>query len=160
MPGQNEDAAAMSQFVENCNIVAEAFGCLIAAIHHSPRSDDTRSRGSNVLDGAADVLVSVIKNDVTSVSTAKIEDIKDSEEGLSWRFHITQIELEDRNQNRGFAPLCETLSEPRREDATETKAKPKLTGEQRRFFDILCDAVVDAGEPLAVSTRCRQTSGA
>jgi len=146
MPGQGEDTAAMSQFVENCDIVARAFSCFIAAIHHSPRSDDTRGRGSNVLDGGADIVVSVIKNDATHVSTARVEAVKDSEEGLAWRFHITQIELQDQNQNHGFAPLCETVSEPRREGATETKAKTKLTAEQRRFFDILCEAVLEAGQ--------------
>ena len=152
MPGQSDsDPAAMSMFVENCNTVANGFGCFVGVVHHSPRSDDTRSRGSNVLDGAADVIISVIKDDASQVSTAKIEAIKDGEEGLSWRFHLTKIELWDRNQNRGFAPLCETLSEPRREGDTETKAKPKLNGEQRRFFDVLCDAIVDHGEALAVS---------
>ena len=64
MPGQSDsDPAAMSMFVENCNTVAEAFNCFVGAVHHSPRSDDTRSRGSNVLDGAADVIISVIKDD-------------------------------------------------------------------------------------------------
>jgi hypothetical protein len=43
------------------------------------------------------------------------------------------------------------LSEPRREDAAETRAKPKLNGEQRRFFDILCDAIADEGDALTVS---------
>ena len=148
MPGQNDsDPAAMSMFVENCNTVAKAFNCFVGAVHHSPRSDDTRSRGSNVLDGAADVIISVIKDVATHISTAKIEAIKDSEEGLAWRFRVT----EKRNQNGGFTPVCETISNPQRESDTETKAKPRLTGEERRFFDILCEAVLEAGVTVPAS---------
>ena len=148
MPGQNDsDPAAMSMFVENCNTVAEAFNSFVGAVHHSPRSDDTRSRGSNVLDGAADVIVSVIKDVATHISTAKIEAIKDGEEGLSWRFRVT----EKRNQNGGFTPVCETISNPQRESDTETKAKPRLTGEERQFFDILCEAVLEAGVTVPAS---------
>ena len=90
-------------------------------MHHSPRGDDTRSRGSNVLDGAADVIISVTKDDVTHLSTAKIEAIKDSEEGLTWRFQIT----EKRNQKDGFTPLCETVSLPHRNNTTETKTNQR-----------------------------------
>ena len=62
MPGQSDsDPAVMSLFVENCDTVAKAFDCFVGAVHHSPRSDDTRSRGSNVLDAAADVIISVMK---------------------------------------------------------------------------------------------------
>ena len=143
MPGQSDsDPAAMSMFVENCNTVAEAFKCLVGAVHHSPRGDDTRSRGSNVLDGAADVIISVTKDDVTHVSTAKIEAIKDSEEGLAWRFQIT----EKRNKKDCFAPLCETVSKPHRNGSGETRAKQKLTSEERRFFDILCEAILEEGQ--------------
>ena len=148
MPGQNDsDPAAMSMFVENCNTVAEAFNCFVGAVHHSPRGDDTRSRGSNVLDGAADVIVSVIKDGATHISTAKIEAIKGGEEGLAWLFRVT----EKRNQKDGFAPLCETISNPERENDSETKAKPKFTGEQRRFFDILRQAIHEAGEYVPAS---------
>jgi hypothetical protein len=143
MPGQSDsDPAVMSQFVENCNVVAAGFGCFVGAVHHSPRSDDTRSRGSNILDAAADAIISVIKDEGTHISTAKIEALKDGEEGLSWRFLITK----KRNQKGGFDPLCETLSEPHRNGESETRAKPNMTGEERRFFDILCEAILEAGE--------------
>lgn len=144
MPGQNDsDPAAMSMFVENCNTVASAFNCFVGAVHHSPRSDDTRSRGSNVLDGAADVIISVIKDDKTNISTAKIDAIKDSEEGLAWRFHVTE--------KRNISPLCETLSEPRREQRTETNRNKKLTGQERRFLDILYEAILQAGQTVPPS---------
>jgi hypothetical protein len=147
MPGQSDsDPAVMSQFVENCDTVARAFDCFVGAVHHSPRSDDTRSRGSNVLDAAADVIISVVKERDRG-RIAKIEALKDGDEGLSWRFQVT----EKRNQKDGFTPVCETISEPRRDGGSENKAKPKLTGEERRFFDILAEAVLEAGQIVQAS---------
>ena len=125
----------------------------IGAVHHTPRSTDTRSRGSNVLDAAADVIISVVKE--RDERTAKIEALKDGEEGLSWRFAVT----EKRNQNGGCGPLCATVSEPRREDATATKAQPRLTPEERRFLDILRIANRQDGATVqAVLTLSRPTS--
>ena len=122
MPGQSDsDPAAMSMFVENCNTVAKAFDCFVGAVHHSPRSDDTRSRGSNVLDAAADVIISVVK-ERDRIRTAKIEAIKDGEEGLAWRFQVT----EKRNQNDGFAPVCETISNPRAGERHRNQGETKV----------------------------------
>jgi hypothetical protein len=116
MPGQSDsDASAMSMFVESCEFVARAFGCFVGAVHHSPRGDDTRSRGSNVLDGAADVIISVVKDDATGVSTVKIEALKDGEEGASWSFHLVQVEVSGdgkAQQTPLLQPVCATLSDP------------------------------------------------
>ena len=90
----------MSRLVENCDSVVRAFACFVGAVHHSPRSTDTRSRGSNVLDAAADVLISVVKE--RDERTAKIEALKDGEEGLSWRFSVT----EKRNQSGRLRHFC------------------------------------------------------
>jgi hypothetical protein len=155
MPGQSDsDTAAMSMFVANCEIVSRSLGCFVGAVHHSPRGDDTRSRGSNVLDGAADVIISVIKDEITHASTVKIEALKDGEEGLSWQFRLTQIGIEvgqNRNKKSCFAPLCETISKPARNGATETKRNKTLSPSQRRFVDLLSEAIIDHGQPVTDS---------
>jgi hypothetical protein len=155
MPGQNDsDASAMSMFVESCETVARAFGCFVGAVHHSPRGDDTRIRGSTVLDGAADVIISVVKDDATGVSTATVEDIKDGEEGTLWRFRLIQIGIEvgeDRNKKGLFRPTCETIGTLARKGETETKRNRKLSPSQQRFLDILAEAIIDHGAPVAGS---------
>ena len=116
MPGQSDsEPAVMSRFVESCDIVARAFDCFVGAVHHSPRSTDTRSRGSNVLDAAADVIISVVKE--RDERTAKIEALKDGEEGLSWRFSVA----EKRNQKGDCGPLAQ----PSRNRAGRTPPQPK-----------------------------------
>ena len=89
MTGQSDsDAAAMSVFVDNCDTIAKAFGCFVGVVHHSPRADQSRSRGSNVLDGAVDAIISVLKDEASSISTAKVDRLKDGEEGATWRFTV------------------------------------------------------------------------
>ena len=152
IPGQSDsDTSVMSMFVANCQIVAQAFGCFVGAVHHSPRGDDTRSRGSNVLDGAADVIISVIKDDATRVSTVKVEALKDGEDGLSWQFEVIEIGIEvgeKRNQKGGFAGVCETISKPQRGTDAETKRNQKLSPTARRFIDILAEAIIDFGSAM------------
>jgi len=149
MPGQSDsDGAAMSMFVENCEAVARAFGCFVGAVHHSPRGDDTRSRGSNVLDGAADVIISVVKDDVTGISTTTIEALKDGEEGALWRFELVQVEIlgdEKRNKNPRCAPTCPTIGTLTRKGDSATRAQQRLSPSQRRFIDILAEAIIDVG---------------
>ena len=151
MSGKNDSASEdMAVFVDNCETIARALQCFVGAVHHSPRGDDTRTRGSNVLDGGADVVISVVKE--PGFSTAKIEAMKDGPAGTSWRFRLVPFELWDRNQNLGFACLCETISNPADDDASETAAKPKMTAEQRRLFDILCNTIIESGRAVPGST--------
>ena len=157
MTGANDaDGRDMGVFVDNCDHIAQALKCLMAVIHHSPRSDATRTRGSNVLDGAADALISVVANG--GYSTATVEALKDGEPGLTWDFKLAQVEIgggngipNDRNQKHGFAPLCETLGTPTRKGEGETKAKPNLPPAQRRFIEVLSETLIDVGETVPTS---------
>jgi len=155
MPGQSDsDSATMGMFVENCEAVARAFGCFVGAVHHSPRGDETRSRGSNVLDGAADVIISVVKDDLTGVSTATIEACKDAEEGALWRFELVQVGIGagERRNNPCCAPTCATIGTLTRKGDSATRAQQRLTPSQRRFIDILAEAIVDSGATVPTST--------
>lgn len=155
MPGQSDsDGAAMSAFVENCEYVARAFNCFVGAVHHSPRGDDTRSRGSNVLDGAADVIISVVKDEVSGISTATIEALKDGEQGTAWRFRLVQIGIEvgdERNKKSMFRPTTETIGTPTLKGSGETKRNKKLPPSQQRFIEILAEAVINHGAAVANS---------
>ena len=125
MTGQSDsDGAAMGVFVGNCDTIARAFDCFVGAVHHSPRNDDSRSRGSNVLDGAADVIISVVKDDASGISTAKVDRLKDGEEGATWRFRVAPVEVVLRNKGTCFAPL-RNIGNSRAERRNRNKAKQK-----------------------------------
>jgi hypothetical protein len=152
MTGMSDsDTAAMSLFVDNCDAIAKAFDCFIGVVHHSPRADETRSRGSNVLDGAADVIISVVKDGASGISTAKVDRLKDGEEGAAWRFRVNTVEVPDRNGSTCFVPLCETLGIVAQGAGSETRRNRKLSGQQQRFMDILAEAIIDHGRPVVGS---------
>lgn len=87
MKGADENAAKdIAILVDNCGRIAEAFGCLVVVVHHAGKDTARGSRGSNALDGAADVMWSVEKGE--GVSTVSIHAMKDGEEGISWQFRL------------------------------------------------------------------------
>ena len=144
-PGKSENKTEdMSIFVENCETLARAFNCLVVAVHHSPRSDDKRSSGSNSIDAAADVMVSIIRDEATRKATAEVVRYKDGEEGDTWSFELRQLEL---GTDRDGCPITscyvDIIEEPAR------RAKPKvraaLTDKQRRVYDIVLEAINSAG---------------
>lgn len=153
MTGQSDaDGRDMGVFVENCDHIAKTFQALIVVIHHSPRSDATRTRGSNVLDGAADALISVVADG--AISTATVEALKDGEPGLTWHFKVETAEIEragSATKKPSCAPLCATMGTPTRKDDGATKAQPNLTAAQRRFIDILAEALIDVGATVPTS---------
>src|SRR5258705_7827226 len=130
----------MSVCVSIRDTVARTLQCFDGAIHHSPRGDFTRARCSNLLDGSADVLISVVKGD-DGISTVTVEELKDGDAGLAWRFRVLQVGIEvgeNRNKKTCFAGLTETISRPTRNALSETIPKQKLSATQRQFFEILC----------------------
>jgi archaellum biogenesis ATPase FlaH len=145
MGGRNDGASVdMSAFLENCELLSRSLQCFVCAVHHSPRSDDTRLRGSNALDGGADVLIGITKSELCS--TARLEELRDGEAGLNWRVKLTAVLVGlDRNQKERFETVAETVSNPVIDAVSETKSKPKLTPEQKRVYDILTDALTDVG---------------
>jgi hypothetical protein len=102
-----------------------------------------------------DVIISVVKDKPTGVSTATVEEMKDGEAGLSWRFHLVQIEGHGQPGAQHFrccGPLVATISNPSRSDPAATLAQQKLPSSQRRFMDLLAEAIVDLGANVAGST--------
>jgi AAA domain len=91
-PGKDENSTKdMSMFIANCGLIAEKFGCLTSGVHHSPRSDDGRTAGSNSLDGAMDCGWSVSRDGDQATITVKI--MKDGTEGDSWSFSLHPKEI-------------------------------------------------------------------
>jgi hypothetical protein len=146
MPGKSENEQKdLSVVVDNCEALARAFGCLVMLVHHSPRSDDHRTSGSNALDAAADVMWSVIRPDESrGGATATVVRYKDGEEGDAWSFEIRPAEIgTDREGNSISSCSVEVTAVPERKIAA-TKSSP-LSPAQQRVFDIVVAAVAESG---------------
>jgi hypothetical protein len=148
MPGRSENEQKdVSVLVDNCEALARAFGCLVLLVHHSPRSDDQRGSGSNALDGAADLMWSVIRPDETRRSaTAAVVRFKDGEEGDAWTFELRPAEVgTDRDGTPITSCFVEVTIEPERKSTPAKTAR--LSDAQQRVFDILLTAITEAGQP-------------
>jgi hypothetical protein len=154
IPGKSEnDQKDMSIFVENCEDLARAFKCHVNAVHHSPRSDDNRSSGSNSIDGAADVMLSLVRSE-NGVSTAEVVRFKDGKEGATIEFDLHSIEV---GTDRRGVPLTSCfvniLREPSGVDiGSERPAGPKLSAAQQRLFDVISRAIDESGSRLEQDT--------
>jgi hypothetical protein len=116
----------MSILIDNCEALARAFDCLVVLIHHSPRSDDQRGSGSNALDGAADMMWSVIRPDDTKLTAnATVARTKDGEEGDTWTFELRVVEVgTDRDGNPIMSCSVEVTVEPERKTTKKREKKP------------------------------------
>jgi hypothetical protein len=94
-PGKSEnDPKDMSVFIANCEAIATIFNCFVGAVHHSPRSDETRSSGTNAIDAAADVILQVNRPDPHAPrATVTVGRLKDGEEGDKWAFEVRSMQV-------------------------------------------------------------------
>jgi hypothetical protein len=141
----------MSVFVANAEKIAAEFGCLVVVVHHAGRASEGRSRGSNALDGAADVMWHVEKGE--GQSRASIVAMKDGEDGIEWSFRLRPYYFPEEGAQPGatFSALStctvEILADPAfaQPGATNRPRKP-LPASPKMLLDITKAATLEAGE--------------
>lgn len=149
MKGADENTAKdMTVFVDNCGVLEQAFGCLVLGVHHAGKDVTKGSRGSNALDGAVDVMWSVEKGE--AAHTAAIHYMKDGEEGLSWQFRLVPYLLREATETQAAVSTCivDIVQEPASVKRAETGRNRKLPVMASRLFDIIKEAVSEAGSNL------------
>lgn len=63
MDGNENSSEDMGAFVRGCDTLREATGATVVAIHHKGHGDSDRSRGSSVLEAAADTVIFCSRDD-------------------------------------------------------------------------------------------------
>jgi len=158
MPGKSENKPEdVSVVVDNCDALARHFGCFVLLIHHSPRSTDDRGSGSNLADAAADVMLSVKREEGARRATATVKMAKDAEEGATWDFELRTMEIGiDRQGHAITGAFVELCSEPGRLIAGAKRAK--LSPAQQHIFDILTEALIAEGKSGAAGEAAPPTT--
>jgi AAA domain len=148
IPGKSEnDQKDMSVFVANCEDLAATFQCHVNAVHHSPRSDDSRGSGSNSIDGACDVMIGVTRSE-SGIATAEVVRIKDGCEGAKIEYDVKPIDVGSDCAGKTLTSCyLDVLREPCDDDRATSKAGGafSLSAAQKRLFDIVCRALDEAG---------------
>jgi AAA domain len=145
-------ARDMGRFVNRCAAIERHFGCVVIVVHHVGKDPNRGGRGSNALNGAADVTMMVEKTD--AFSTVRIDEMKDGREGQEWTFRLVPYDLKAQLFDR-VAPLSEScafstciveiLSEPEKPQLRATfKAKPPI-GVAGDLLNIIRRAVDEDG---------------
>jgi hypothetical protein len=148
MRGADENSAKdMGVFVDNCENIARAFGCIVIVIHHAGKDADKGARGSIALPAAADVMWFIEKGETSNAVT--IVAMKDGHgEGLSWRFRLVPYEIHNpglAQQGATLSCFVEILDEPTLAQQAQQSRNRKLTDSQNLLLGILRDVITDAG---------------
>jgi hypothetical protein len=106
-PGDQHQSRDMSRYIQSVDALHRATGAHIAAIHHSPWSDE-RGKGAIDLDGAVDVsfVVNVRGKGLGKTFTLKCTGSNDGEEGVITSFILESVTVgTDDDGNVTTAPV-------------------------------------------------------
>ena len=101
--GDENAAKDMGRFIDRCGQIERHFGCVVLVIHHVGKDEKKKGRGSNALNGAADVTWEVKK--LASHSRVRIEEMKDGAEGVTWTFRLVPFVV-DGPQSATFSEVA------------------------------------------------------
>ena len=154
--GDENTARDMGRLVDRCGEIERRYRCLVQLVHHTGKDAALGSRGSNSLNGAADVTWKVERSDAFSRVT--VEEMKDGPSGSSWTFRLVPVELRATKsatiENEANSPdfgsesescVVELLSEPEFATKSATKPKRRLTGLAGDLFKVIQRALDEAG---------------
>ncbi len=139
MPGGDEGAESMSQFVMACDHIRKLTGAAVAVIHHSGKDTTKGSRGSTVLPAAADTVIEVSYDAATKVVTANLNKQRNGASGPLLNFVLRVIELDP---DLDGDPVTSCVVDP-----TDRKPAQRTTPKQRKALDELHGLLSQYGKP-------------
>jgi hypothetical protein len=140
-PGDQHQSRDMQRYVQSVDELTRGTGAHIAAIHHSPWSDD-RGKGAIDLDGAIDVsfVVNVVGTGLAKVFTLSCTGANDGEDGPVTSFRLESIALgTDADGNVTTAPVV-VQADPAKSDGSNLK------GQTTKALESLERAIEEHGE--------------
>ena len=142
--GDENSAKDMGRFVRRCGLIERHFDCVIAAVHHTGKDPTRGPRGSNALNGGADVTVAIEKFETYSI--ARIAEMKDGIEGQEWRFRLLPYDLDTDAPGTATPCVVDPLSEPMLRQPSTRKATRPPKGLAGDLLKVIRRAVDEAGE--------------
>jgi hypothetical protein len=143
---KDEDMAA---YLAAADAVQQAFDCLVVIIHHCG-VNESRPRGHTSLTGAADVQISVKKDEQTKISTATVDLAKDMEEGAALAFRLEVVEL-GLDQDGDQITSCAVLPVEGDEVPKPTTSKARRESKSCQCFRAaFTEALDSAGQSLRI----------
>lgn len=153
LAGSSENDEGMRNFTDNAEAIADRFGCLAVAVHHTGKDTTKGMRGSSALHGAVVTSWRVEKaRDFQARIT--LEDAKDGESGLTWTADLNRyVHGRDEDGEEESVLIVGAVSEPVPEGSlpstatglgSRTSVPPQL-----RLFMACLDAAASSSSRLA-----------
>jgi hypothetical protein len=139
--GDENKSDDMARFIRAADAIRAAFGCVVPVVHHCG-IQGTRPRGHTSLAGADDAQIAIERDD-QGIITAKVEHMKDDEAGAVIVSRLERVELGVDDDGDAQAS-CIIMPAELPAGSASINARIRLTSGQRRFMDILRDAIIDA----------------
>jgi hypothetical protein len=137
-------ARDMGRLVNRCAAIERHFQCIVVVVHHVGKNPERGGRGSNALNGAADVTMIVEKTD--AFSKVRIEEMKDGREGQEWRFRLVPYDLGATSlTSENGTCIVEIISEPSQAQQSATKSAKQPTGVAADLLKVLRRAIEEMG---------------
>jgi hypothetical protein len=145
-------ARDMGRFVNRCAAIERHFGCVVVVVHHVGKDPSRGGRGSNSLNGAADVTMLVEKTE--ACSKVRIDEMKDGREGQEWTFRLVPYDLGATFEASCAPPsatsenstcVVEILSEPGKAQPRATSKASPPSGVAGDLLKIIRRAVDEVG---------------
>jgi hypothetical protein len=121
----------------------------VVVIHHTGKDISRGGRGSNALNGAADVTITIDKAE--TYSTARVDEMKDGSEGQEWRFRLVPYEISETSEtpaetsNETTTCVVELISNPSDpKPKTKPSARP-VKGVAGDLLKVIRRAIDEAG---------------
>lgn len=130
-PGDENSTADMAAFVAACDQIRSAYACTVALVHHTGHLEQSRGRGSSVLNGAIDTSYRVSREGSGPVL---VENTKQKDavppEPFAFRFETVELGFDNEDGTPATSAILAPCDVP-------TKA-PKVKGKhQARALEIL-----------------------
>lgn len=128
IPGAEENLQKdMSLFVQRCDVLRDAFRCVVLGVHHANRKG--AMRGSGVLKAAGDFVFRLERAEGAEVRTLACEKMKDAPDGWSddYRFEVVPVE--------GGSSLVPTRNVKHFEPAAPTDIRGQMLEAMREAWD-------------------------
>jgi len=137
----------MGAYLAAAEAICDAFACVVIIVHHSG-IDATRPRGHTALTGAVAVQISV-KRDAAGNIIAEVEAMKDGHEGAKFTSTPKVVEVGPDIITGKTLTSCAIVPVEAAPASAGIRAGIRITPNQRRFLDILRDAIADAPADLS-----------
>ena len=145
MGGGDENAPGdMGALLRNIAEVQQRTGAHVLLVHHVGKDKARGPRGHSSLFGAVDTAIEVVRGKGTGDSEAKLNKVKDAEDGITFSFRLQQVELELDDDGD---PITTCIVE--HTGVAADSPSPKLSDQQVQAVELLHRALAENGEPAS-----------